>query len=234
MVYALIPAAGQGRRLPGAVKKQFSMLGRFPLIVHALRTFESASIVDEVCCIAPLEDLSYFEGLPVHYKLTKVRGILPGGKMRQDSVMAGMAFLEKKAQDHDIVVVHDGARPFITVGLIERVVEEAYRWGGAVAALPLTDSLKQVSEDGMIQKSVPREGLWVMQTPQAFRKGILAQAFHEAAQNCFYGTDEASLVARVGGSIRCVEGDPENIKITSALDFKMAERILRARAEGVS
>ncbi len=126
-------------------------------------------------------------------------------------------------------MVHDGVRPLVTSQLIERVIEAAKEEGSAVAALPATDSLKQVSSDKMILKSFPRENVWAMQTPQVFRLGILMEAYRKAAQEGFEATDEAMLVEKLGLPIRCVEGSIENIKITLPPDLAMAEILLRAR-----
>ncbi len=237
MVYALIPAAGEGRRLPGAVKKQWRMLCGVPLLVHTLRAFESVKRVDEVVCIVPKEEISYVENLSADYRLTKVKAVLPGGPTRQDSVRAGVTFLagiaslaaRARGEKRDVVLVHDGARPLIAPLLIEQVIEKAICFGGAVAALPVTDSLKGVSEKGLIQRSVPREGIWAMQTPQAFWLDLLVRAFHRADEDDFLGTDEAALVERMGVPIHCVVGSPGNIKVTTVSDFDVAERLIRER-----
>jgi len=229
MIYAVIPAAGQGKRLGGDVKKQFLTLCDLPVAVHTLTAFQNAPLIDEIVCIAPKEDLSYFERLISDHALTKVTKLLPGGERRQDSVWAGLCYLERKGQRDDLVAVHDGVRPLVTAHLIERVIEAAKEEGGAVAALPVADSLKQVSSAKMILRSLPRENVWAMQTPQVFRLEILIEAYRNASQNGLEGTDEAMLVERIGFPIRCVEGSIENIKITTLPDLRMAETLLRAR-----
>ncbi len=230
MIHAVIPAAGRGKRLGGNVKKQFLTLCDLPIAVHTLTAFQNSPLIDEIICIASKEDLSLFESLVSDHSLTKVARILPGGERRQDSVWAGISYLGTQSDLNDLVVVHDGVRPLITSRLIEKVIEAAREEGGAVAALPVTDSLKKVSSDKMILKSLPRESIWAMQTPQVFRLGILMEAYRSAAREGLEATDEAMLVERLGLPIRCVEGSFENIKITTPPDLEIAEVLLRARA----
>lgn len=230
MIHAVIPAAGQGKRLGGSVKKQFLTLCDLPVAVHTLSAFQTSPLIDEIICVASKDDLSFFERLVSDHALTKVTKILPGGERRQDSVWAGLSYLGEWNDRNDLVVVHDGVRPLVTSQLIERVIDAAHEAGGAVAALPLTDSLKQVSSDKMILKSVPRENLWTMQTPQVFRLGILLEAYRRGAKEGLEATDEAMLVENLGLPVRCVQGANDNIKITLPPDLEMAEILLRARA----
>lgn len=233
MIHAVIPAAGRGKRLGGNVKKQFLKLCDLPVAVHTLAAFQNSPLINEIVCIASKEDLSFFERLISDHSLTKVTKILPGGERRQDSVRAGVSHLEGRSDPDDLVVVHDGVRPLVTPRLIEKVIEAAKEGGSAVAALPVADSLKEVSSDKMILKSLPRENIWAMQTPQVFRLGILLEAYRSAAEEGFEGTDEAMLVERLGFPIRCVEGSIENIKITTSPDLATAEVLLRARESGL-
>lgn len=230
MIHAVIPAAGQGKRLGGSVKKQFLNLCDLPVAVHTLAAFQAASLIDEIICVSSNEDLSFFERLVSDHALTKVVKLLPGGERRQDSVWAGLAYLGERHDRKDLVVVHDGVRPLVTPQLIEKVIRAAGAEGSAVAALPVTDSLKEVSSDKMILRSLPRENVWAMQTPQVFRLGILLEAYRRAAQEGFEATDEAMLVEKLGLPIRCVEGEIENMKITLPPDLETAEVLLRARA----
>ncbi len=229
MVHALIPAAGLGVRLGEAVKKQFLPLCGLPIIVHTLSVFEGSYAVDDLICMAPQEDLPLFEQMVLTAGFTKIKRVVPGGKTRQDSVGMGVALLEKEGDLSDVVLVHDGVRPFVTPLLIEQVVRKAQESGAAVAAMPVTDSLNRVSGDNVILTGVLRDNLWAMQTPQAFRLEILVRAFQKAVSDRFLGTDEASLVERLGFPVHCVAGLAENIKITTPSDLKLAELILRER-----
>ncbi len=241
MVYAVIPAAGQGRRMGGRpnggvarqnnVKKQFLHLNGIPLLVHTLIPFQQSEQVARVVLVVPWDDCLAVRALVSAHALSKIISILPGGATRQDSVQVGMAFLEHVAVPEDIVVVHDGVRPFVPPSLLARVITAACTVGGAVAALPVTDSLARVSSSNrLVQESFPRADLWAMQTPQAFRYDILRAACRKAVDDGFHGTDEVSIVTRIGQPIVCVEGSADNIKITTAADMDEADRRLR---EGV-
>jgi 2-C-methyl-D-erythritol 4-phosphate cytidylyltransferase len=229
MIHAVIPAAGQGKRLGGTIKKQFMTLCDLPIAIHTLTAFQNSPLIDEIVCISSKEDLPLFERLISDHSLTKVTKILPGGERRQDSVWAGVSHLGERSDLNDLVVVHDGVRPLITPRLIEKVIDVAKREGCGVMAIPVTDSLKQVSSDKMILKSLPRKNVWAMQTPQVFRLGILLEAYRRAEREGLEATDEATLVEKLGLSIRCVEGSIENLKITLPADLEIAEILLRAR-----
>ncbi|MFY9269713.1 MAG: 2-C-methyl-D-erythritol 4-phosphate cytidylyltransferase [Candidatus Manganitrophaceae bacterium] len=233
MVHAIIPAAGRGERLGGAIRKQFLTIGGLPILVHTLAVFQASPLIDEIICVLPKEEIGFFEGLISAGSLGKIKQLLPGGLRRQDSVGEGLSYLVAGGADpNDLVAIHDGVRPLVTGPLIERVIETAREGGAAVASLPITDSLKRVSSDKIILDSFPRENIRAMQTPQVFRLGLLQEAYRIAERDRFEATDEAMLVARLGVSIRCVEGSSENIKITTAADLRMAEMILRARLDG--
>jgi 2-C-methyl-D-erythritol 4-phosphate cytidylyltransferase len=144
-----------------------------------------------------------------------------GGETRQDSVASGLEEVSA-----DIVVVHDGARPFITVGLIHAVIEAATEADGAIAAMPLDETLKRCVGD-KVEDTVDREGMWRAQTPQAFRTDVLREAHEKARAEGFIGTDDASLVERYGGTVKLVNGGRSNIKITYPEDFALAEALVR-------
>jgi 2-C-methyl-D-erythritol 4-phosphate cytidylyltransferase len=230
VVYAIIVAAGASRRAPGTVKKQFVPILGQPVIVHTLIPFQQSSAIDAIVCVVAKEDIPFFKSLIGERPLSKIIGVVAGGSCRQESVAAGLFFLSQNGSPTDWVAVHDGARPLITPNLIERVVQTAaqVKGGGAIAALPVTDSLKEVSVSRIV-RSIPRESTWAAQTPQVFPLGLLMEAIEAASRDGFVGTDEAALVERIGGSVLCVEGADDNIKITTASDLKRAEIILGSR-----
>ncbi len=219
MIHAVIVAAGEGKRF--GKKKQFVSISGLPVIIHTLTAFCSSGLFDTVVCVVAKEDISYFESLMNAYPQMKV-AVLEGGSCRQESVAAGVFFLEKNYSSNDRVVIHDGVRPFVTPVLMNKVVDAASDLQGAVAALPVSDSLKQVSLDGQILRSIAREGVWAMQTPQAFSLGVLAQALRKANADGFVGTDDAEIVERIGHPVVCVMGEKENIKITTVSDLSQA------------
>ncbi len=229
MTHAVIVAAGCGKRAGGAIKKQFALLASRPVIIHTLIPFFESTVIDTLICVIAKEDIPHFPAMMQSYPKLKIAKVIEGGERRQDSVAAGVFFLEKNYSKDDLVVIHDGARPFVTSALIQKVIASASRGCGAVAALPITDSLKEVSSDHTILRSIPRESVWAMQTPQAFPLGVLAEALRMAKADGFSGTDEAAIVERIGFPVLCVVGLEENIKITTASDLSRAEKILAYR-----
>lgn len=229
MVFAIIPAAGRGERFGGKTKKQFLCLDGIPVFIHTLTVFQKSSLVDEIIPVVNEDDQSFAEQLVSGYSLDKVKKIIPGGDKRHDSVREAVVLLEGEGHPEDIVLVHDGVRPLVSVGIIEMVIRATEEYGAAVAALPVVDSLKVVSKKNEIAKSIPRENVWAMQTPQGFHLGVLGKAYREAAQDNFIGTDDAMLVVKMGKTVKCVEGSPENIKITNSEDIWLAESIFRER-----
>jgi 2-C-methyl-D-erythritol 4-phosphate cytidylyltransferase len=230
MTHAIIVAAGNGKRFGGAVKKQFALLRKSPVIVHTLTPFFLSAQIDTVSCVIAKEDISSFNTMMSDYPAIKIDHLIEGGARRQDSVAEGVFFLANHYGANDLVVIHDGARPFVTPDLIQKVIDSASDAQGAVAALPIFDSLKEVSADGVLVRSIARAGVWAMQTPQVFPLGVLAQAMRSAQSSSFVGTDEAAVLERIGYPIVCVMGEKENIKITTTEDLVQAEKILEVRS----
>jgi 2-C-methyl-D-erythritol 4-phosphate cytidylyltransferase len=223
-VTALIPAAGSGRRMGGTLEKQFLPLGGKPLLTHTLARFEETPGVHRVVVIVPpgREEFCRQEVIePQGFR--KVRRIVAGAETRQGSVGAGLRCV---GEDVDIVVVHDGARPFVTPALIQASIDAAAREGGAIVAIPEADTLKRVSAEGLVVETVDRRHLWRAQTPQAFRREVLQRALDHAEQHHIVGTDEASLVECLSRPVRIVMGSSWNLKITSPDDLVLAELLL--------
>ena len=222
---ALIPSAGKGVRMGSGPKIYLDLLGK-PLLAHTLLAFEKSAFVDSIIVVAPpgqTERCARDIIRPLGLK--KVMHVLDGGSVRQDSVAAALSVA---AKGFDIIAVHDGARPLVTEELIERVIKGAIRWGAAVPAVEMKDTVKEVSRS-TVKRTVERDTLRGVQTPQAFRTELLVEAFERAAEEGFTGTDEAALVERLGVKVRAVEGSYENIKITTPEDMLVAECILRNR-----
>lgn len=216
-VAAIIVAAGEGRRFGSP--KQFALLGGRSVLEWSLAAFQDNPRVGEIVLVLPDEVL----GARYAAAFAKVRGVVRGGARRQDSVLAGLSRLDRSRTD--IVLVHDGARPLVPAALIRRIVREAAAHGAAVPALPLEDTVKE-GADGRVVRTVDRSSLYRIQTPQGFAFEILEEAFRRAGEDGFTGTDDASLVERLGKPVVIVEGDPRNIKITTLLDLKWAEGFL--------
>ncbi len=222
---AIIAAAGLGLRLKRNIPKPYLLLEDKPILAHTLRAFEDCSDIAMVYIVVAENKIDYCKQHIVdEYQFQKVAQIIPGGEKRQDSVYNG---LHKIAADTDIVVVHDGARPLVTPQLISQCIREAQACGAAIAALPINDTIKQADDNGQIKKTIPRDGLWAAQTPQAFKYSLLKQAFDEAYQSNFCGTDEASLLERMGHKIKIIKGSNYNIKVTTPDDLVLVEAMLK-------
>ena len=161
-----------------------------------------------------------------HFKITKVKTLVVGGKERQDSVSHGLQKLEKNAS---IVLVHDGVRPFVTQEMIRDVVECARKGECVTVGVPLKDTVKEVDDRGMVCQTLDRSRLWAIQTPQAFPAKVLKHAYEESSRHTSVGTDDAMLVEQAGGKVRVIMGSYENIKITTPEDLILAEEILKGR-----
>lgn len=222
-VWTIVPAAGRGSRLGSSAPKQFLPLSGVPLLARTLAVFEKTPGVDHVVVVAPPGDDASCRAVLEQYTFRKVRAMVPGGSIRQDSVARG---LDAIGADAAIVVIHDAARPLVSRDLIERVIAGATASGAAVAALPVVDTLKRQGGHNGTVTTVDREGLWAAQTPQAFRTALFREAVRRAILDGFVGTDDASLVERLGSPVTLVEGEALNFKITCARDFSLAEALL--------
>lgn len=221
---AIIPSAGMGRRM-GSMKKNYLSLLDKPVLAHTLAAFEASVEVDSVLIVAHPSDEDYCRTeIIARYGFKKVLRIIPGGAERQDSVWNGL----KESAGFDMIAVHDGARPLVTTDIIDRTIRAAKEHGAAIAAVAVKDTIKE-SLDGFISRTIPREALVSVQTPQAFRRAALMEAFEKARADGFLGTDESSLAERAGQRVKVVEGSYENIKITTREDMLFAECILKNR-----
>jgi 2-C-methyl-D-erythritol 4-phosphate cytidylyltransferase len=225
-VIAIVPAAGPGKRLgPGANKPFMELLGR-PLLSWVLLALEAAEEVSEVIPVLREEDVERGRRLVEEFGLLKVKRVAPGGKERQDSVLSALRLID---DPRATVLVHDGARPLIEGWLITATLKGLQGYDGAVAALPLKDTVKQVDEEGFVSSTPERHMLRAAQTPQAFPFGTLMEACLAAGKEGHYSTDDSALVERRGGRVKVVTGSFENIKITTPEDIAVAEMFLGRR-----
>lgn len=222
-VGAIIPAAGRGTRIGATVPKQFLELKGKPLLHHTLKVFEACEAVDFVVLVMPQADVEASGDEWLHgYGI--VRKVVAGGEQRQDSVFNGFQVLEKGTE---IVVVHDGVRPFSTAQMIAETVDAAKKYGAAITAIPVSDTIKK-AVDGFVERTIPRDGLWRVQTPQAFQYDLLKKAFEKASADSYYGTDEGALIEYLGERVKIVPGSELNIKITRREDLVLGESLIEA------
>jgi 2-C-methyl-D-erythritol 4-phosphate cytidylyltransferase len=229
MIAAIIAAAGVGTRMGHHLPKPYLQLARKPILAHTLKVFEAVPEIQEVTVVVHPEDLDFCQdNVIVPFGLKKVLRLVPGGKERQDSVYHALKAL-KHEDELEIVLVHDGVRPFVTPEQIHQVIDAARRYGAAVLGLPAHDTLKRVTSEGKVHQTLERTDIWQIQTPQAFQAPLLWRAFTEAYSRNFYGTDEASLLEELNHPVAVILGSPFNLKITTPDDLLLAEAIFSLR-----
>ncbi len=227
-VIALVPAAGMGKRMGAEINKQYLLLAGKPIVAHTLQVFEDAPFVYDIYVIVPEAEIPYCrEQVVERYGFAKVRGIVAGGAERQNSVMNGLKAVSD-AGDDDVVLIHDGVRPFVTPQILKHAVDTARERDGALVAVPVKDTVKVVA-DGKVTATPMRETLWLAQTPQAFRYSVIMAAHEIAEAERYLGTDDASLVEWLGKEVHIVIGDYRNIKITTPEDLVLAEALFKEK-----
>jgi len=223
-VTAIITAAGKGKRMLHSVPKHFIRLEDKPVLAYTLDVFERCPDVNQVLVVSRSGEENYcLKEVVEKYGYKKVLKIVIGGDRRQDSVYNGIKELD---EDTDIVLVHDGVRPFVSQNTLSEAIKLAIFADGVVTAVPVKDTIKYVGDDGIIRATPDRSSLWHAQTPQVFKRRILEEAYVRAYNDKYSGTDESSLVERLGYKVKIVEGTADNIKITTKEDLLFAEVIL--------
>jgi 2-C-methyl-D-erythritol 4-phosphate cytidylyltransferase len=223
----IIPAAGQGKRMGAGRNKLLLTLEGVPILIHTLKVFEADAECSGIILAINPSDEQQFKSLLKEYGIHKVTSLVNGGKERQDSVYNGLMSVQSV---DGIVLVHDAARPFIKLETIHNLVDAASRDGGSIVAVPVKDTIKKAA-NSVVAETVERSSLWAVQTPQAFRVSVLLEAHNKALREQFIGTDESSLVERIPHPVSIIEGDYDNIKLTTPEDLYFAEAILRKRKE---
>jgi 2-C-methyl-D-erythritol 4-phosphate cytidylyltransferase len=222
---AVIVSAGKGHRFMEGKKKQFHFLAGKPILAHTLDKFETCPLIRSILLVVGQEDMDFcLKEVIEKYKFKKISQIVPGGKQRQESVKNGIDALPK---DTDIVAIHDGVRPFVTKAMIEDSIHSAIRYGAVVLAMPVKDTIKISNPDGTVLKTLNRESLWQVQTPQTFQVNIIKEAYYRATEDGFIGTDDASLVERTGVKVHILPGSYTNIKITTPEDLLLANLFVK-------
>ncbi len=221
---AIILAGGTGKRMGAATNKQFLLLDNKPLIVHTLQVFEECRAVDGIYLVVNQKDLPVIqEEILETYRFNKLMKLVIGGRLRQDSVRNGLDAIESPC---DIVVIHDGARPFVPPSFIEKGIHLMDMFDAVIPALPVKDTVKVVSKDGFVVKTLERDSLWHVQTPQTFKHDLIAKAYREGTAKKLIGYDDATFLEFLGKKVKVIEGSPYNIKITTPEDLVIARGML--------
>lgn len=228
-ITALIPAAGAGRRMAANVNKQYLELAGRPVLAHTLAVFENHPAIDRIIIVAPAEEIAFCRNdIVAPGGFRKVTDIVAGGAERQDSVRNGLRTCA--AADDDLVLIHDGARPLLDAGIIDAAIAAARDHGACLAAVPVKDTVKRVA-NGTVVDTPARDGLWLAQTPQAFRYGVIAAAHERALADGYVATDDAQLAEHYGHPVRVVPGSYRNLKITTPDDLPIAATLLAMAKE---
>jgi len=225
-VSAIIPAAGSGERF--GEEKQFKLLSGRPLFFHTLKLFLQSDYIDEIIVAVPNANVDSTHRDVLSMSAGKPVKVVAGGTRRQDSVKNG---IDVSDSDSTLVCIHDAARPFVTEDLIQRSISACEFADGAIVGIPSKDTVK-FSENGLVKETLDREKIWLAQTPQCFHKNKLLQALYYAETENLTGTDESALMEAMGFSIKLVEGDSNNFKITTKDDWIRAEIVAVRQAQG--
>ena len=222
----VIVAAGTGSRMNMGINKQFIKLEGKEIIAYTIEKFYNNSNIEDIVVVVKEDESEFFKKeILDKYNFKNVK-IAYGGKERQDSVYNGLKLLDEKC---DVVLIHDGARPFVSDKIIDKSIEEAKEHKAIVVGVPVKDTIKVIDNDKNIVDKPNRSVLWAVQTPQTFDYNILIDAYKDAFKNKFYGTDDAMLVERIGYKVKMLEGSYNNIKITTQEDLNIGSQILRVQ-----
>lgn len=223
-VGVIVVAAGNGTRMGSSVRKPYLQLGENPILILTLKNFYNHADIKEMVLVVHQDEMERTRQLLQSHQLADIT-IVSGGRERQASVRAGVNALSQRV-DH--VMIHDGARPFVSQQLITRIIDTVKETGAVIPAIPVKDTIKVVNATGVIANTPDRKGLWAAQTPQAFSLALLRRALDEAERRGIQGTDDASLLEELEHSVHVIEGEGINIKITTPEDLLYGEVILRS------
>ena len=225
--YAIILGGGSGRRMKSDLNKVFLPLRGIPAIVRAIAPF--TGFCAGAVVVAAADEVEDMQAILAKYGMGRfVKAVVPGGSERQYSVYNGLKALP---EDAEYVLIHDGARALVTEQVIRRALESVEQHGSGVAAIPVVDTIKRATADGLVQETPDRASLYAIQTPQSFRMDVIMAAHAKAKEDGFLGTDDASLLEHAGIPVYLSEGDRENLKLTTPTDLELAEVILQIRAD---
>lgn len=222
---AIVPAAGLGKRFDSSVKKTFVTVKGLPLLIYTLKRLNMAKRVTEIIPVLNEKDMEEWIDIIDAAKIKKIKKIVPGGKERQDSIYNALRILTGEA----LVLIHDGVRPVFPVQLVDSLVKGIKGFDGIVPGLPVRETIKTVSPDGIVLSTENRDKLWTVQTPQVFPLKVIKKAYESAYAEGYYATDDAALVERMGGRVSIIKGSPFNIKVTTREDLAIVESLLNKK-----
>lgn len=226
---AIVVAAGNGTRMKSDRRKPMMEIAGRPILTYCLDTFEKSAAINNIIVVLNTGDIGYFnDTLSLLYRYEKIIKTVKGGKTRQESVFNGL----QVCPGCDIVLIHDGVRPFIEEAVIRQTISDAYSFGASIVGVPVTNTIKYTDENGFIEMTPDRERLWEAQTPQTFRAGLFIEACENAVKKKIECPDDACLMESYGLKVVMTRGNDDNIKITTRKDIYIAEQILKERNAG--
>lgn len=230
MSIAIILASGIGKRMGTDKNKVFLTIGRKPILFYALNTFEKNAAIKKIIITARQKELNQIEKLTHKFGFKKIESIILGGVRRQDSAFNALQYLYQKirGKKNPVIIFHNGANPFVTHEEIDQSIKMAKKYGACVVAHPTKDTIKEVNSNGIVVRTLERKKLWNMQTPQAIQFHLAYKAFSNAHEDKFVGTDDTSLVERLGRKVKIIHGSPYNFKITYPIDLELARIIFQS------
>ncbi len=227
MVTAIIVAAGKGARMRNQQRKQYLLLADIPILVHTLRVFHGSERITHINLVIPPADFNYCrKNILSHLNPPHNIKLVAGGDRRQISVYRGLQRVDASCR---IVVIHDGVRPFVQPDQLNACIDGAIQFGACILAIPAHDTLKKIDSSGRIIGTLARDTIWLAQTPQAFHSELIKKAHAQASSEGYEGTDDASLVERLGETVMIIHGSRRNLKITDKADLIAARALLDTR-----
>lgn len=219
----IVAAAGRGKRMNHSLPKQYLPLEGKPILAHTLLNLSNIPEVDSITLVVSEDRVGWCsDNIISEFNIKKIKDIIAGGETRTDSVMNGLKSLDEETA---IVAVHDGVRPFVTAPLFSNIIKNTKKFGAVICAVPVRDTLKNADEKMKVKSTSDRNGLWLVQTPQAFSYPLIMQAYEKAFREGFQATDDAGIMEKLPHQVKIVEGSPLNIKITTPEDLVLAEAI---------
>lgn len=235
-IIAIVPSAGIGKRFDPSRSKTFVSINGVPLLICTLKRLHSEDSIAEIIPVIRQDDTDRFNGMVKEYHLDKIKRVAPGGPERQDSIYNALRLIEDDGMDlygNSYVLIHDGVRPYIPGGTIDKLMDEIQDVDGVIPGIPVKDTIKEIDGGGIVVSTLNREKVRAVQTPQFFSFRAVKKAYDKAYENGFYATDDAALVERIGGRVRIIAGSPFNIKVTTPEDLKIVEYLLRKEQDSL-
>lgn len=228
-IIAIVPSAGIGKRFDPARRKTFVSINGVPLLIYTLKRLHSEKRISEIIPVIRQEDTGLFSEMVKEHHLDRITRVAPGGPERQDSIYNALKLIEEDGIDryrNCYVLIHDGVRPYIPEGMINKLVDEIKDVDGVIPGVPVKDTIKEIDGGGIVVSTLNRDKVRAVQTPQFFSFSAVKKAYDKAYEDGFYATDDAALVERTGGKVKIIDGSPFNIKVTTPDDLKMVEYLL--------